>query len=153
MPPVHITIPSDDTHSGAVCEGGTGVEWYFGARHPHNNLTLEDSRTPTHLWKQTRNALTLFEDHLPYWKMVPMNDVISDEDAQGFGTEGEIYAIYPLIPSKSIYPPYPKSSSGAGSIPSTGATSKSAVTNPCQEAESGDSEGLLTAMPKIGLFC
>ncbi|WP_371815555.1 DUF5060 domain-containing protein [Erythrobacter sp. JK5] len=35
-----------------LAAGGQGVEWYFGAHHPHNDLTAEDLRSRDLLWRK-----------------------------------------------------------------------------------------------------
>ncbi|MEM9572828.1 MAG: DUF5060 domain-containing protein [Pseudomonadota bacterium] len=56
---------------GTLLAGGAGVEWYFGAHQPGNDLTSEDWRMRQNLWRQTRHAMTFFETHLEYWNMQP----------------------------------------------------------------------------------
>ena len=50
---------------GHLMAGGAGVEWYFGAQYPQNDLGLEDFSTREELWKQTKNALDFFERNVP----------------------------------------------------------------------------------------
>ncbi|MEN7343153.1 MAG: DUF5060 domain-containing protein [Pseudomonadota bacterium] len=59
-------VPDDggDTHAnlrahalwGGLLAGADGVEWYFGAQHPHNDLTAEDFRQRASLWQQSKRA-------------------------------------------------------------------------------------------------
>ena len=79
---------------GALLGGSAGVEWYFGARFPHNDLTTEDWRSRANLWDQTRHALAFFEQYLPYWEMSPRDDLTLRVDDYCMAKEGEIYAIY-----------------------------------------------------------
>jgi N-acetylneuraminic acid mutarotase len=80
---------------GHLMGGGAGVEWYFGAHFPSNDLTSEDWRLRENLWKQTRHALSFFETYLPYTEMAPCNGQIIDrEDAYCFGKDGVSYALY-----------------------------------------------------------
>lgn len=53
---------------GALLAGAAGVEWYFGAKYPHNDLTSEDWRERENLWKLTKIAKQFFEDHIPFWQ-------------------------------------------------------------------------------------
>ena len=78
---------------GHLFAGGAGVEWYFGARFPSNDLTTEDWRTRENLWQQTRVALTFFDDYLPWWNMEPCGGVIDRPDSFCFGSE-DIRALY-----------------------------------------------------------
>ena len=45
---------------GSLMAGASGVEWYFGAHQPHNDLSSEDFRVRENLWKQTRIAADFF---------------------------------------------------------------------------------------------
>lgn len=78
---------------GHLFAGGAGVEWYFGARFPSNDLTTENWRTRENLWQQTRVALTFFDDYLPWWNMNPCGGVIDRPDSFCFGNE-DIRALY-----------------------------------------------------------
>jgi len=62
---------------GAILGGAAGVEWYFGARYPANDLSSEDWRLRDRLWKQTKVALDFFADDRPYWRYVPCNQKVS----------------------------------------------------------------------------
>ena len=79
---------------GHLMGGGAGVEWYFGARFPSNDLSSEDWRERENLWRQTRNALSFYEAYLPFWEMESCNDLTDRSDDYCFGKEGEVYAIY-----------------------------------------------------------
>ena len=79
---------------GHLLGGGAGVEWYFGARFPGNDLTAEDWRSRDNLWKQTHHALDFFEAYLPYWEMESCNGLIDRSESYCFGKTGEVYAIY-----------------------------------------------------------
>ncbi len=54
---------------GSLMAGAAGVEWYFGARFAHNDLTCEDWRSRENMWEQTRYAMDFFNEHLEYWNM------------------------------------------------------------------------------------
>ena len=56
---------------GNLMAGGAGVEWYFGHQYPHMDINMEDWRSRDRMWDQTRYALELFHDHLPFWEMTP----------------------------------------------------------------------------------
>ncbi|QFT78720.1 DUF5060 domain-containing protein [Erythrobacter sp. THAF29] len=47
---------------GHLLAGGSGVEWYFGAHHPHNDLTAEDFRSRETLWEISAGARRLLEE-------------------------------------------------------------------------------------------
>lgn len=68
----HGAIPdadSEDAHLallretlwGHLLAGGSGVEWYFGAHHDHNDLTAEDFRSRQQIWRSSAAARRLLE--------------------------------------------------------------------------------------------
>ncbi|WP_265561698.1 DUF5060 domain-containing protein [Sphingomicrobium arenosum] len=72
-PWMHGAVPdadSEDGHRalarealwGHLLAGGSGVEWYFGAQHDHNDLTAEDFRSRDKLWRISSAARRLVED-------------------------------------------------------------------------------------------
>ncbi|QTD55764.1 Kelch repeat-containing protein [Parasphingorhabdus cellanae] len=79
---------------GHLLGGGAGVEWYFGAKYPANDLSSEDWRLRESLWKQTAVALDFFRDHLPYWDMQPCNGMVDRKDVYCLGKANQIYALY-----------------------------------------------------------
>ena len=79
---------------GTLMSGGAGVEWYFGAKHPHNDLTSEDWRQRNRLWEITKNATDFFENYLPYWEMKANHKLVNRSDAYCFSKTSAIYAIY-----------------------------------------------------------
>ncbi|MEM7385666.1 MAG: DUF5060 domain-containing protein, partial [Verrucomicrobiota bacterium] len=95
---------------GSLLGGAAGVEWYFGARHPHNDLTAEDWRSRAHLWDQTRHAWTFFTEHLPWWRMKPG----TDHPGEGYclGIEGELYAIYATADERPVTMDLPATKGG-----------------------------------------
>lgn len=78
---------------GSLLAGAYGVEWYFGANFPHNDLTSEDWRQRANMWKQTKHAVEFFETHLPYWEMSPA-DAVSEDGVDCFAKPGEVYVAY-----------------------------------------------------------
>lgn len=79
---------------GTLLSGAAGVEWYFGAKHPHNDLTSEDWRERNRLWQLTNHALRFFKDHLPYWRMEPNHQLINSINAYCLREIDKTYAIY-----------------------------------------------------------
>ncbi len=79
---------------GTLLSGAAGVEWYFGAKHPHNDLSSEDWRQRDRLWDLTRHANNFIETYLPYWDMLPARELINSEEAFCLRKSGELYAIY-----------------------------------------------------------
>ncbi|SDJ62203.1 DUF5060 domain-containing protein [Microbulbifer yueqingensis] len=91
--PGHISLRGDVLW-GTLLSGAAGVEWYFGAKVPHNDLNSEDWRQRDQLWSLTKHALDFFQAHLPWWEMQPCHDQVSQEGAYCLGKEGEVYALY-----------------------------------------------------------
>ncbi|MEM9364524.1 MAG: DUF5060 domain-containing protein [Planctomycetota bacterium] len=54
---------------GSLLAGASGVDWYFGAKHPHNDLTSEDWREREAMWQQSAIARRFFESHLDLSKL------------------------------------------------------------------------------------
>ncbi len=79
---------------GCLLSGAGGVEWYFGARHPHNDLGSEDWRQRDRLWELTRIAMDFFEEHLPYWEMRPVFDAVERGEGFAMGKEDVLLAAY-----------------------------------------------------------
>lgn len=73
--------------------GGSGVEWYFGYDHPHNDLTCEDWRSRDHMWALTGYALDFFEV-LPLDDLEPGDDLVINTEAWCLADPGECYAAY-----------------------------------------------------------
>ncbi|WKN42405.1 DUF5060 domain-containing protein [Tunicatimonas pelagia] len=79
---------------GTLMASGYGVEWYFGYNSPNSDLTCEDFRSRDMFWDQNRFARQFFEDHLPFWKMKPADELTSDTTSYCLALENEIYAVY-----------------------------------------------------------
>ncbi|MCF3649361.1 DUF5060 domain-containing protein [Synoicihabitans lomoniglobus] len=78
---------------GSLMAGASGVEWYFGARYAHNDLSAEDWRSRDNLWRQTRHALDFFT-HLPVARMEPADNLTPRSDDYVLAYPGFTYAIY-----------------------------------------------------------
>jgi hypothetical protein len=78
---------------GNLMAGGAGCEWYFGYSYAHNDLNCEDWRSRANMWKQTRIALEFFQQHLPFWRMTPADELASD-GAWCLAQAGKVYAVY-----------------------------------------------------------
>lgn len=66
---------------GALMAGGAGIEWYFGYRHDHSDLTCQDWRSRDRMWDQSRYALEFFEQHeIPFWSMAASNHLSASGD-------------------------------------------------------------------------
>ncbi|MGD1893290.1 MAG: DUF5060 domain-containing protein [Cyclobacteriaceae bacterium] len=79
---------------GTLMASGYGVEWYFGYDSPNSDLTAEDFRSRDIFWDQNRHARTFFEDHLPFWRMQPADELTSDTASYCFAAKDEIYVVY-----------------------------------------------------------
>ncbi len=89
----HSLIPDDEDPTrdnprqnalwGNLMAGGAGVEWYFGYKHPHSDLTCQDYRSRHKMWNQSRYALEFFKNNdVPFWRMKNDNKRLSD--AKGY---------------------------------------------------------------------
>ncbi len=79
---------------GSLLAGSAGVEWYFGAHHPHNDLNSEDWRARHNLWVQTKYAMDFFQAYLPFWEMQSANEHASNKQVYVFAKSNDIYALY-----------------------------------------------------------
>jgi len=76
---------------GCYLAGGYGLEWYFGYKHPHSDLTCQDWRSRDLFWDQCRHALQFFDNQsLPVLKMKNNNQLIKG-DAYLFSAKGGPY--------------------------------------------------------------
>ena len=96
MDPDHDTVRYESLW-GNLMAGGGGVEWYFGYRHPNDDLGLETWRTRNNVWDQTRFAVNFFHEHLPFWEMESADDLVDAKGAYCFAKLGEVYVVY-LLP-------------------------------------------------------
>ncbi len=78
---------------GNLLAGGAGVEWYFGYKHPHADLNLEDFRSRAVMWDQTRYALA-FMAQIPFIGMRHNDGLTKSPDDYCFADPGKTYAIY-----------------------------------------------------------
>ena len=101
----HALIPDneDSTHDNArknalrgnIMAGGAGVEWYFGYKHAHSDLTCQDFRVRQNMWQQCRIALEFFnENEIPFWEMANANQRLSNKDSYCLAQPGKLYLCY-----------------------------------------------------------
>lgn len=96
-----VTDEEDPTHDmprknalwGALMAGAAGVEWYFGYKHPHSDLTCQDWRSRDKMWDQCRYALDFFAE-IPFWEMSNDNTLSSNDESYCFAKTGEVYVVY-----------------------------------------------------------
>lgn len=81
---------------GSLLAGAAGVEWYFGAKYPGNDLSLEDWRSRNAMWAITDHAIQ-FLSALPVPQMQPSDHLIRGQGCYCMANPGEIYVVY--IPS------------------------------------------------------
>jgi len=80
---------------GNIMAGGAGIEWYFGYKHPHSDLTCQDYRTRAKMWDQCRHALEFFKKYeIPFWDMKCDDNLTANTDDYCFYKPGEVYLIY-----------------------------------------------------------
>ena len=79
---------------GSLMAGAAGVEWYFGAKHVHNDLTAEDFRSRKSVWQMTRIAIDFFDQFIPYWRMHSTPELVELDEGFVFSEPGTTYLIY-----------------------------------------------------------
>ena len=80
---------------GNLMAGGAGVEWYFGYKHPHSDLTCQDFRSRAKMWEQCRVALQFFDNnHIPFWNMANADGLVSVKNAYCLRQKNEIYLVF-----------------------------------------------------------
>ena len=78
---------------GCYTAGGYGLEWYFGYKHPHSDLTCQDWRSRDLFWDQCHHALTFFENEkLPLTEMANA-DQLAEGDAYVFSRKAGPYLV------------------------------------------------------------
>jgi hypothetical protein len=87
--PLHDTIRRDVLW-GNLMAGGAGVEWYMGRK----DLTTEDFRPYSGLWRQSALAVQFFREHLPFETMSSMDELTPASGDYCFARAGELYTVY-----------------------------------------------------------
>ena len=78
---------------GHFTAGGWGLEWYFGYKRDHSDLTCEDWRSRNLFWDQCRHALDFFSTtKLPVWEMASADDLV-EGDAYCLAKTGGPYLV------------------------------------------------------------
>ena len=84
---------------GNILAGGAGLEFYFGYKHAHSDLTCQDYRSRDKFWDYCRYALEFFSDNkIPFWEMTNA-DALTGPTRKNNRTyclakPGEIYLVY-----------------------------------------------------------
>ncbi|MFH5806400.1 DUF5060 domain-containing protein [Alienimonas sp. DA493] len=74
-----------------LLSGGSGAEWYFGYKYPHNDLNLEDFRSRANVWRFSRIAREFAErENLHLYEPGP-----PVADKTGSGAKGAVAATRP----------------------------------------------------------
>ena len=86
---------------GTFMAGGAGNEWYFGYKHAHSDLTLNDFRSRDAWWDYCRYALEFFKTNsIPFWEMTNENGLVGNPRNENtkycFARKGRIYLVYLL---------------------------------------------------------
>ena len=80
---------------GNIMAGGAGVEWYFGYKHAHSDLTCQDFRVRQKMWEQCRTALEFFADHkIPFWEMGNANQLLETKNGYCLAQPRHLYLVY-----------------------------------------------------------
>ena len=84
---------------GTLMAGGAGNEWYFGYKHAHSDLTLNDFRSRDTWWDSCRFALEFFKNNsVPFWKMKSADGLVGNAKNENtrycFAKKGEVYVVY-----------------------------------------------------------
>ncbi len=79
---------------GNLMAGGAGVEYYFGYEYPPHDLNTNDWRTRESVWKDASHALAFFNEHVPFWAMMPDDNLASGASAYVLADPGEVYVVY-----------------------------------------------------------
>lgn len=79
---------------GTLLAGGWGIEYYFGYKHPHSDLTCQDYRSRANMWKQSRHALEFFRTNaIPLNEMECRDDLLKQADGYCLARPGGTYVL------------------------------------------------------------
>ncbi len=84
---------------GTFMAGGGGVEYYFGYKHPQNDLVCQDFRSRDQSWDYGRFAVNFFRDQkIPFWEMSSADSLVGNAENTNsrycFAKKGELYLVY-----------------------------------------------------------
>ena len=61
-----------------ILAGGAGLEFYFGYKHAHSDLTCQDYRSRDKFWDYCRYALEFFRgNEIPFWEMTNADSLVN----------------------------------------------------------------------------
>ncbi len=75
---------------------GGNIEWYFGY-HPlplGGDMRTEDFRTRESMYRYMRYARDMMQEQLPFWEMIPADELHSTPGTQVFAKPADTYAVY-----------------------------------------------------------
>lgn len=102
--PTH-DLPRGEALWPSLLAGGSGVEWYFGYAHAHNDLNCEDFRSRATMWEQTAHALEFWRTKVPFEDLVVANERVSvpnHEDGRcsvAFGAANQVETFVVQLPT------------------------------------------------------
>ncbi len=84
---------------GNIMAGGAGLEFYFGYKHAHSDLTCQDFRSRDRFWDYCRYALEFFDvNAIPFWEMSGADDLLGGTKPSDrrycLAKPGEVYLVY-----------------------------------------------------------
>jgi hypothetical protein len=84
---------------GHLLAGGAGLEFYFGYKHAHSDLTCQDYRSRDKFWDYCRYALEFFRDNkIPFWEMTNANSLVAPDENNKriycLAKADELYLVY-----------------------------------------------------------
>jgi len=84
---------------GNIMAGGAGLEFYFGYKHAHSDLTCQDYRSRDRFWDYCRIALEFFKDNkVPFWEMKNTDKLVASgkKNSRNYclAKTGELYLVY-----------------------------------------------------------
>jgi len=80
---------------GTLMAGGYGVEWYFGYKNVHSDLTCESWRSRELFWNQCKVAFDFFTtNQLPLTEMINMDELTANEDDYVYAKTGSVYLVF-----------------------------------------------------------
>ncbi len=79
--------------------GGAGIEYFFGMKHPENDVNCEDWRSREQTWRYARIAREWFvASGVPFWEMRNTNALVdnpqNDNSRYCFSKSKELYLVY-----------------------------------------------------------
>ncbi|MEM6550648.1 MAG: DUF5060 domain-containing protein [Planctomycetota bacterium] len=79
---------------GVFLAGGWGIEWYYGYKNPHSDLTLQDHRSRANMYAQSAHALHFFRSNaVPVGEMDNHNKLLVDADGFCLADPGQVYVV------------------------------------------------------------